>query len=109
MLAAEAAAAVEYFKDLTEWESLTLARTRHNPLPFFARLKAERPARYIERSIALTIDAGGGDSAGQCKRHPPPDARPGDALNPPGDHRGRRGGVNDHPDDRDRIRQGADE
>jgi hypothetical protein len=36
-----------------EWESVTLGKTSRNPLPYFARLKAERPARYIDKATML--------------------------------------------------------
>jgi hypothetical protein len=52
----EAEAALEYYRDRTEWESLELGRVRGNPLPYFARLKAERPARYVEKSIVANVD-----------------------------------------------------
>jgi hypothetical protein len=57
--AEEEEAALEHFRDRTEWESLQVGRTRKNPLPFFARLKAERPARYIERTATLAVNVPG--------------------------------------------------
>ena len=51
--AAEVVVAREYYCDYLEWESVTLGKTSRNPLPFFARLKAERPARYIDRQAIL--------------------------------------------------------
>lgn len=53
VFADEVEVAKEYYVDLLEWESVNLARRRHNPLPFFARLKAELPARYIDRQAVL--------------------------------------------------------
>jgi len=59
--AEEVERAHEYHRDLLEWESLNLGRRRHNPLPFFDRLKAELPARHVERlqiaRVTLNIDA----------------------------------------------------
>jgi hypothetical protein len=52
----ETEAALEYYRDRTEWESLELGRVRGNPLPYFARLKAERPARYVEKQIIASVD-----------------------------------------------------
>jgi hypothetical protein len=52
-LAAEVEVAREYFQDYLEWQSVTLGQTSRNPLPFFARLKAERPARYIDRQAVF--------------------------------------------------------
>lgn len=54
---AEVDVALEYFRDFLEWESVTLGRVRHNPLPYFARLKAERPARYLDRAAVLVGSA----------------------------------------------------
>jgi hypothetical protein len=51
--AAEVGVAREYYCDYLEWESVTLGKTSRNPLPFFARLKAERPNRYIDRQAVL--------------------------------------------------------
>ncbi|OLC67387.1 MAG: hypothetical protein AUH69_04435 [Actinobacteria bacterium 13_1_40CM_4_65_12] len=56
MFAEEAEAALEHFRDRTEWESLQVGRTRKNPLPFFARLKAERPARYVEKATLAVVN-----------------------------------------------------
>ena len=50
---AEVQAAQAYYRDLLEWESVNLARRRDNPLPYFARLKAELPSRYIDRQAIL--------------------------------------------------------
>jgi hypothetical protein len=49
----EVKVAEAYYRDLLEWESVNLARRKDNPLPFFARLKAELPARYIDRQAVL--------------------------------------------------------
>jgi hypothetical protein len=43
----------EYYRDYLEWESVTLGRVKGNPLPYFARLKAERPGRYIDKQAVL--------------------------------------------------------
>jgi hypothetical protein len=51
--AAEVLAAQAYYRDLLEWESVNLARRKDNPLPYFARLKAELPARYIHRQAVF--------------------------------------------------------
>jgi hypothetical protein len=51
--AAEVHAAQAYYRDLLEWESVNLARRRDNPLPYFARLKAELPSRYIDRQAVF--------------------------------------------------------
>jgi len=51
--AAEVDVAREYYADYLEWESVTLGKTSRNPLPYFARLKAERPARYIDKATML--------------------------------------------------------
>ena len=56
-LAAEVEAAREYYQDYLEWQSVTLGQTSRNPLPFFARLKAERPARYIDKQAVLLAGA----------------------------------------------------
>src|SRR5260370_13953480 len=63
--AAEVAVAKAYYRDLLEWESRNLARRKDNPLPYFARLKAELPARYIDRQAVLlaavpSLDPDGG-------------------------------------------------
>ena len=50
---AEVDVAMDYYRDHLEWESVTLGRVRHNPLPYFARLKAERPGRYLDRAAVL--------------------------------------------------------
>jgi hypothetical protein len=57
--AAEVEVAKAYYRDLLEWESVNLARRKDNPLPYFARLKAELPARYIDRQAVLlgTVEA----------------------------------------------------
>jgi len=55
VLAEEVDAAHEYFCALTEWQSLSVGRVKGNPLPFFARLKADRPARYVERAQIQTV------------------------------------------------------
>jgi hypothetical protein len=47
--AEEVEVAKAYYRDHLEWESVNLARRKDNPLPYFARLKAELPARYIDR------------------------------------------------------------
>ena len=51
--AAEVEAAQGYYRDLLEWESVNLARRKDNPLPYFARLKAELPSRYIDRQAVF--------------------------------------------------------
>jgi hypothetical protein len=51
--AEEVEVAKAYYRDHLEWESVNLARRRDNPLPYFARLKAELPARYIDRQAVL--------------------------------------------------------
>ena len=51
--AEEIEVARSYYADHLEWESVTLGRIRGNPLPYFARLKAERPSRYIDRQAVL--------------------------------------------------------
>ena len=56
LFAEEADAALEHFRDRTEWESLQVGRLRKNPLPFFARLKAERPARYVEKATLAVVN-----------------------------------------------------
>jgi hypothetical protein len=56
IFAEEVEAAKAYYRDLLEWESVNLARNKHNPLPYFARLKAELPTRYIERSAVLSAN-----------------------------------------------------
>ena len=53
--AEEVEAARGFYAELVEWESVNLARTRNNPLPFFARLKAEMPDRYIDRQAILSV------------------------------------------------------
>ncbi len=55
----EVKVAEAYYRDLLEWESVNLARRKDNPLPYFARLKAELPSRYIDRQAVLltTTDA----------------------------------------------------
>jgi hypothetical protein len=57
--AEEVKVAEAYYRDHLEWESVNLARRKDNPLPFFARLKAELPARYIDRQAVLigTVEA----------------------------------------------------
>jgi hypothetical protein len=49
--------ALEYHHALLEWESLNLGRCKHSPLPFFDRLKAELPARHIEKQVVMNVDA----------------------------------------------------
>jgi hypothetical protein len=44
-----------YYRDLIEWESVSLARRKNNPLPFFARLKKELPLNYIDRHAVLGV------------------------------------------------------
>lgn len=53
--AEEVEVAKAYYRDLLEWESVNLARRRDNPLPYFARLKAELPTRYIDRQAVLLV------------------------------------------------------
>ena len=43
----------DYYKAYLEWQSVELGRVNRNPLPFFARLKAELPARYIDKATML--------------------------------------------------------
>jgi hypothetical protein len=57
--AEEVEVAKAYYRDLLEWESVNLARRKDNPLPYFARLKAELPARYIDRQAVLLATADG--------------------------------------------------
>jgi AcrR family transcriptional regulator len=57
--AEEVEVAKAYYRDLLEWESVDLARRKDNPLPYFARLKAELPARYIDRQAVLLASAEG--------------------------------------------------
>lgn len=52
-LAQETEAAQAYYREWLEWESVDLGRRKGNPLPYFARLKAELPARYIERQAVF--------------------------------------------------------
>ena len=57
--AEEVEVAKHYYRDLLEWESVNLARRRDNPLPYFARLKAELPGRYIDRqAVVVATDLG---------------------------------------------------
>jgi hypothetical protein len=51
--AAEVEVAKGYYRELLEWESVNLARRKDNPLPYFARLKAELPTRYIDRQAVF--------------------------------------------------------
>jgi hypothetical protein len=51
--AKEIEVARSYYGDHLEWESVMLGRLKGNPLPYFARLKAERPSRYIDRQAVL--------------------------------------------------------
>jgi hypothetical protein len=51
--AEEVEVAKAYYRDLLEWESVNLARHKGNPLPYFARLKAELPSRYIDRQAVF--------------------------------------------------------
>jgi hypothetical protein len=51
--AEEVEVAKAYYRDLLEWESVNLARRKDNPLPYFARLKAELPNRYIDRQAVF--------------------------------------------------------
>jgi hypothetical protein len=43
-------AARSFYGDLIEWQSVDLARRKNNPLPYFARLKADQPEKYSERA-----------------------------------------------------------
>jgi hypothetical protein len=64
IFAEEVEVAKAYYRDLLGWESVNLARRKDNPLPFFARLKAEMPARYIDRQavmLASSADLTAGD------------------------------------------------
>lgn len=47
--------ALEYHRALLEWESLNLGRRKHSPLPFFDRLKAELPARHVDKALVATV------------------------------------------------------
>jgi hypothetical protein len=51
--AEEIEVARDYYKAHLEWQSVELGRVNRNPLPFFARLKAELPARYIDKATML--------------------------------------------------------
>jgi hypothetical protein len=51
--AEEIEVARDYYKSFLEWQSVELGRVNRNPLPFFARLKAELPARYIDKATML--------------------------------------------------------
>lgn len=53
--AAEVEAAQSYYREYLEWESVDLGHRKGNPLPYFARLKAELPSRYIERQAVLQL------------------------------------------------------
>jgi len=57
--AEEVEVAKAYYRDLLEWESVNLARRKDNPLPYFARLKAELPARYIDKQAVLLASTEG--------------------------------------------------
>jgi hypothetical protein len=52
--------ALEYHHALLEWESLNLGRCKHSPLPFFDRLKAELPARHVDKALigAINVNLG---------------------------------------------------
>jgi hypothetical protein len=64
--AEEVKVAEAYYRDLLEWESVNLARRKDNPLPYFARLKAELPSRYIDRqAVFLATSATLDPAAGQ--------------------------------------------
>jgi hypothetical protein len=52
---AEYEAARDFYQDLIEWESVDLARRRGNPLPYFARMKADQPERYVEKAQIATV------------------------------------------------------
>jgi hypothetical protein len=52
----EIEAASRYYRELLEWQSVNVGRTKNNPLPFFARLKAEMPGRYIERQVTANLN-----------------------------------------------------
>lgn len=49
-------AASRYYRELLEWQSVNLARTKNNPLPFFARLKKELPAGYVEKNLTVNVN-----------------------------------------------------
>jgi hypothetical protein len=57
--AAEIEVARDYYKAYLEWQSVELGRVNRNPLPFFARLKAELPARYIDKATMLVASVTG--------------------------------------------------
>lgn len=59
VFAEEMERALEYHRSLLEWESLNLGRCKHSPLPFFDRLKAELPARHVDRAViaSMTVTA----------------------------------------------------
>jgi hypothetical protein len=62
--AEEVEVAKAYYRDHLEWESVNLARRKDNPLPYFARLKAELPTRYIDRQaifVGTNSDLGSED------------------------------------------------
>ena len=47
--------ALRYHQDLLEWEALNLGRQKHNILAYFDRLKAELPARHVERQMTAIL------------------------------------------------------
>lgn len=57
-LAEEAEDALTYYKQALECELVALGRRTNNPLPYFARLKAELPNRYLDKAVILsaTVD-----------------------------------------------------
>jgi hypothetical protein len=57
--AEEIEVARDYYKAYLEWQSVELGRVNRNPLPFFARLKAELPARYIDKATMLVASVTG--------------------------------------------------
>lgn len=57
VFADEVESAKAFYRELVEWESVNLARTKNNPLPFFARLKAEMPERYLDKAISVNLNA----------------------------------------------------
>jgi hypothetical protein len=56
VFAEEVRHALEYHRALLEWESLNLGRCKHSPLPYFDRLKAELPARHVDRALIASVN-----------------------------------------------------
>jgi hypothetical protein len=53
----EIVAASRYYRELLEWQSVNVGRTKNSPLPFFARLKKELPGGYVEKNLNVNIEA----------------------------------------------------